>query len=74
MANHGWSAEGIIESIEEPRIRVQIVHTYARWLHAVAGGPPYQGFSDATHNGSKDDERRSLSARFIELAAELSPE
>ena len=44
------------------------------WCHV--GGPPCQGFSDANHNKykSEDDERRSLPARYIELAAELSPE
>ena len=38
------------------------------------GGPPCQGFSDANHKRSDDDERRSLLARYIELAAELSHE
>jgi DNA (cytosine-5)-methyltransferase 1 len=74
LANHGWSAECIIGSIEDPHIREQIVHTYKGRLQAVVGGPPCQGFSDANHNRSEDDERRSLPDRFIELAAELSPE
>ena len=72
LANHGWSAEGIIGSIEDPHIREQIIHTYKGRLHAVVGCPPCQGFSDANHGRSEDDERRSLPARFIELAAELS--
>ncbi len=40
----------------------------------MVGGPPYQGFFDASHNRSEDDSRRALPSRFIELAAELSPE
>jgi DNA-cytosine methyltransferase len=74
LANHGWSAEGIIGSIEDPQIRRQIVHTYSGRVDAVVGGPPCQGFSDANHNRSEDDSRRSLPSRFIELAAELGPE
>ena len=74
LANHGWSAEGIIGSIEDPHIRSQVLHTYKGRLQAVVGGPPCQGFSDANHNRSEDDERRSLPARYIELAAELEPE
>ncbi len=74
LASLGWSAEGGIGSIDDPHIREQIIHTYAWRLHAVVGGPPCQGYSDANHNMSEDDERRSLAARFIELAAELNPE
>jgi DNA-cytosine methyltransferase len=74
LANHGWSAEGIIGSIEDPQIRQQIVHTYTGRVDAVVGGPPCQGFSDANHNRSEDDSRRSLPSRFIELAADLEPE
>ena len=75
LAYHGCSAEGIIGSIEDPHTRQNILHTCTERLHAVVGGPPYQGFSDANHNRSEDyDERCSLAARFIELAAELSPE
>jgi DNA-cytosine methyltransferase len=74
LANHGWSAEGIIGSIEDPEIRQQIVHTYTGRVDAVVGGPPCQGFSDANHNRSEDDSRRSLPSRFIELAADLEPE
>ncbi len=40
----------------------------------MVGGPPDQGFLDANHIKSESDERRSLPASFIELAAELSPE
>ena len=58
LAIHGWSAEGIIGSIEHPHIREQIIYTYVERLHAVVGGPPCQGFSDANHNKSEDDERR----------------
>jgi DNA (cytosine-5)-methyltransferase 1 len=43
-------------------------------VDAVVGGPPCQGFSDANHNRSEDDSRRSLPSRFIELAADLEPE
>ena len=74
LAIHGWSAEGIIGSIEDPHIREQIVHTYKGRLQAVVGGPPCQGFSDANHNKSEDDDRRSWPARFIEIAWELEPE
>jgi len=74
LANHGWSADGIIGSIEDPHIKEQVLHTYKERLQAVVGGPPCQGFSDANHTRSEDDERRSLPARSIELAAELEPE
>ena len=74
LANHGWSAKGIIGGIEDPEIRRQIVHTYSGRVDAVVGGPPCQGFSDANHIRSQDDSRRSLPSYFIELAADLSPE
>ena len=74
LANHGWSAEEIIGSIEDPQIRQQIVHTYTGRGDAVVGGPTCQGFSDVNHNRSEDDSRRSLPSCFLELAAELSPE
>ncbi len=74
LANHVWSAEGIIGCIEDPQIRQQIVHTYTGRVNAVIGGPPCQGFSDANHNRSDDVSRRSLPSRIIELAADLDPE
>jgi site-specific DNA-cytosine methylase len=55
LANHGWRAEGIIGSIEDPQIRQQIVHTYTGQVDAVVGCPSCQGFSDANHNRSEDD-------------------
>ena len=38
------------------------------------GGPPCYGFSDTNQNKSEDNSRRLIPARFIELAADLSPE
>ena len=40
----------------------------------MVGGPPCQCFSDANHNRSEDDSRRSLPSHFIELAADFEPE
>jgi DNA (cytosine-5)-methyltransferase 1 len=74
LANHGWSAEGIIGSIEDQQIRQHIVHTDSGRVDVVVGGPPCQGFSDAIHIKSEDDSQRSLPSRFIDIAAELSPE